>query len=352
MPPKFETVVVTKQPSKSKITTNVEVAGVCHAAQDEAAAAAAENNDRGGVVLKSKDFDKYTTEVDDDEDDDEDEDDNVDDRTAVRTLAANTGSVAILGTTAKCKSPDAPGQQQKPSSAGAVGQPSKKVVAAAAAAGSQSLLSPPPPPADVAVDPNGCREVVVYCVEATPIRRLAAETGSIAILASTVVCPPRQKTVEDVGSAELDRMPVGVAEALDAAERDRPAEAKPEPTTAAEDSDPLIPVPVADAMTEEQRPAGVPDDDGPALDPEPVPSPAADSETPRSATTDDDGDLCHADSHASSRSPLVRQSNQAADQNEYDGFSSSDKWFPKVPVFAKCLPPKSKSKSKYPSRLS
>lgn len=343
--PKFDTVVVTKQPNKLKITTNVEVAGVCHVAQDETVI---DNNDCGSVD-KNENVEKYKKKKDDDEDD------NDDDRTAVRTLAANTGSVAILGTTAKCKSRNGAGQPQLPSSAAVddhqttnvasvIGKLEEKV--AAIDLQPQFGLSS----ADLATDPNSCREVVIYCVEATPIRRLAAETGSIAILVSTVVCPPKGKFVEDVGSEELDRLPVDVVEALDTVERDRSVEAKPRPTTIAEseNGDPLIPVPVVNAMTvEHHSTVTVSNDHVPEPKLKSVPSLTADKEKPHSITTCCDGDLCHVDSHASSRSPLVRQSIKIADQNEYDGFSPPDKWFPKVPVFAKCLPPKSKSKSKY-----
>lgn len=384
VPPTFETVVVTRQPKKSSKT----------AEHQEHARRSAGGNDDGDddddddddIVSKCDDFEKYA------------QDENADsasihyvEATAVRTLAANTGSVAILGTTAKCKSagsspavrqspvdrqqtwsPTTSQQQPQQPKSPTVQQPQLEtryveataVRTLAAETGSIAILG-------TTADPKAKRTAAekkpdddagsIHYVEATAVRHLAAETGSIAILASTAAVsgvsqsrqqppqtpqppPPAESTADVVAGPDhdpdADRIPVGVREVLDSepGAATGPPDTEPEQRDLPDDVDPQIPLPVIYAM--EMKPTAEN-----ALNTATSPSDTRSVSPPRSATVDDG--LVAASSDSSTRKPLLRQSNKTSEQKENDDdvALSSDTWMPsQVPVFAKCPPAKSKSK--------
>lgn len=185
--------------------------------------------------------------------------------TAVRELAANTGSVAILGTTAKCKSAGSSGHS-KAAAASTVERcvsldtahgrsptkPSRRPIEQryveatavrklAADTGSIAILgtTADPKPAD-----RGDGDAAsLHYVEATAVRQLAAETGTIAILASTATGNRNNQPTER-GVYEtplLDDIPYGVVEVLDAEPIDRVSLSSPPLDSSSEQ---LVPLPV------------------------------------------------------------------------------------------------------------
>lgn len=353
MPPTFET-VVTRQPKKSEY------------GKDEGAAkrSAGDGHDKDSdddVTSKCDDFERHALEEGGgDNDNDDNHSVHYVEATAVRTLAANTGSVAILGTTAKCKSVDGSPSISRPS------------------ANRQSTWSP----SRTAFAPVACSksqpQLEVRYVEATAVRTLAADTGSIAILGTTADPRPwsadrnedtgsvrylgaetgsigtlastaavAAKQAESAGRSDLDFIPVGVREVLDSepGELQQREEDRPEGELAGQrdglEKQPLIPLPVVYAM--EMKPADEIFKTMKSID--------RPQYSPESATiiVDDDDDegatVSGSVSDAASRRPLIRQSNKTNDQTaDNEDISLPDGWMPKVPVFAKCPPAKSKSK--------
>lgn len=347
VPPAFETVVVTRQPQTLK-TSN-----------DGGAGYSTEEND--DIVTKCRDFEQYAIEEDVD---------NLSihfvEATATRTLAANTGSVAILGTTAKCKSvgsspavrqPTATDQHEmkSPPSSGIIGSQSQPqlrsrfvdataVRTLAAETGSIAIIGVTATPnPDAEIPPKKTRESTgsIHYVEATAVRHLAANTGSIVILSSTAIQQPIVKDQDD-----FDCIPVGVREVLDSEpaqllqeqqeELKQEQKLMQEPETKEElgkqqqlDSDSQIPLPVIYAM--EMKPiAQVPDN---------VFRPVSSEKhilPPRSMTIDSAIPGRNSAFGAPSRKPLLRQSHETGEKD-------NDGWLPKIPVFAKCLPAKSRS---------
>ncbi|XP_050444056.1 uncharacterized protein LOC126847721 isoform X2 [Adelges cooleyi] len=170
--------------------------------------------------------------------------------TAVRTLAANTGSVAILGMTANVRTPNDSPSRVRPSTSTYL--PEVRYVEAtacrtlAAETGSIAILG-------TTADPKATRNEdagSVHLVEATAVRQLAAETGTIAILASTAAGVNRPIGSEVTG----DVIPVGVSEALDS--HGNPPESECRQSNPGGGDEPMIPETVAQAM--EQEPAREP----------------------------------------------------------------------------------------------
>lgn len=342
--------MVTRQPQTSK-TTGDGIAG--HSTDD--------NDD---IVTKCRDFDQYAIEEDVD---------NLSihfvEATATRTLAANTGSVAILGTTAKCKSVgSSPAIRQSTTAdkqdtklavsseiVGSKSQPQLRsrfvdataVRTLAAETGSIAIIGVTATPnPDVEIPPEKGRGSAgsIHYVEATAVRHLAANTGSIAILSSTAI---QQLAIKD--KDDFDCIPVGVREVLDSEpgkllqnqeqELKQEQEMKEEQETKEKlekeqlDSDPQIPLPVIYAM--EMKPiAQVPDNVFKPVSAEKHILP------PRSMTIDSAIPGRNSAFGAPSRKPLLRQSHETGDKD-------NDGWLPQIPVFAKCLPAKSKSKQRF-----
>lgn len=316
--------MVTRQPQKSSTSSGDTGAPGGRAAD--------EDDDDDDIVAKCDDFDKYALE------------ENADGRslhlveaTAVRTLVANSGSVAILGTTAKCKSlGSSPAVHQSsltvdrqhtwsPSSrspiVGSRSHPElqktdRQVTVTADAEPFEipvetiySKLEP-----EMRTDNGVGMPEPIRFVKATAVRYLAAETGSIAILASTAV---QQPPAEDV----TDRMPVGVREVLDSEPGEQLGEQPDRESVVPRDFDPRIPLPVVLAM--EAKPG-----DG-LVSSDRIFRPIEGAVPGCSSLVE-----------TSTRKPLLRQSNETGDKY----CPSSDGWTPTIPVFAKCLPAKSKSK--------
>lgn len=371
MPPTFDTVVVTRQPQKSK------------SAKDEAAVGRSTGDEDGDddVASKCEDFERHALEHGgvNGVDDDDSHSVHFVDATAVRTLAANTGSVAILGTTAKCKSVDGSPAVHHPLSerqrtwsptalseqvACSKSQPQLEVRYVEATAvrtlaadtGSIAILGTTADPKPQPNKPSSATKDadaagMVHYVQATAVRHLAAETGSIAILASTAAVPATGQQAS--GHNDFDLIPVGVREVLDSEpgkqQQPRKHENRPEGEPQTEQQEepgqrPLIPLPVIYAM--EMKP-------GITMETEGIFKTVKSSSVEKphysqvESTTLDDGDMGAMSSwmsDASSRRPLIRQTNKTSDQSDIDYILSSDVWMPKVPVFAKCPPAKSKSK--------
>lgn len=316
----------------------------------------------------------------------------------MRMLAADTGSLAILGTTAKCKphvdstevhGPVSPeeGQRTQPTTVDDASTPKPQLVVEtrcvqatavrtlAAETGSIAILgtTADPKPQPEKSTRNDEETGSVHYVEATAVGHLAAETGTIAILASTAVVAGLGRVAQKPDGESDDFIPVGVREVLDS-EPVQTRKTEQEPTTEKQeenggerpletggddelasdegpveglqiiDSDPRIPLPVIHAMERKPEVRG-----GPNEMLKTILSFSSPSEKhvlpPRSATTDGvisgGGDVVF---DVSSRKPFIRQSNETREQDELEDLLPPDGWTPKVPVFAKCLAAKSKSK--------
>lgn len=278
--------------------------------------------------------------------------------TAVRTLAANTGSVAILGTTAKCKSVDnSPGVHQplaerqqtwSPSSPSGTNKPLPQVETRyveatavrtlAADTGSIAILGTTADPKPQSQKKTESKEETgsIHYVEATAVRQLAAETGSIAILASTVV--PQKISNDD--QVDFDDIPMGVREVLDS----EPGQLQQQENAEADVDDASnIPLPVIYAM---EMKSGVRDSEEIANNMTQSSSFDKNSFSQQSTTTDSTVSENHAGQTSLSRKPLVRQSNANInrDQQEIDNDTSSIVPNLNTPIFAKCVPIKSNSK--------
>lgn len=347
MPPTFETVVVTRQPKAS------------------AGGGGGGDEDADDVVSKCDDFERYAA-----------ADENGDglsvhyvEATPVRVLAANTGSVAILGTTAKCKPTgvvdDTSATVEQPRPDDQTSRPAGQLVVEtryveatavrtlAAETGSIAILgtTADPKPAPAKGDDDDDDTGSVHYVEATAVRHLAAETGTIAILASTAVsgaAAAGREPREEEPAAAMELMPVGVREVLDCVgpERETTGPDDGERERTIDDADPRIPLPVIHAM--EMKPH-----DGMTTK---TISFSCLSEKrvmpPRSTTTDGvmslGGGSAATVDDGTARKPLVRQSNENRrqrgdnDSDDSDDLSVFEGWT--VPVFAKCRPAKCKSK--------
>lgn len=351
VPPTFDTVVVTRQPQTLK-TSNYGGAG-------------RSIEDTDDIITKCRDFEQYAIEEDVD---------NLSihfvEATATRTLAANTGSVAILGTTAKCKSVGSSPAVRQPTTINKheiQSPPSSEIISSqsqpqlrsrfvdatavrtlAAETGSIAIIGVTATPnLDVETLPEKGRESTgsIHYVEATAVRHLAANTGSIAILSSTTM---PQSIVKDQN--DFDCIPVGVREVLDSEtgqllqeqqdELKQEQELNQEQETKEEvkeeqqlDSDPRIPLPVIYAM--EMKPlAQVPDNVFRPISSEKHILP------PRSMTIDSTIPGRNSAFGSLSRKPLLRQSHETGEKD-------NDGWQPNIPVFAKCLPAKSRSKYRF-----
>lgn len=377
MPPTFETVVVTRQP-KTSAGSGGRGGGGGSGGRGGGGGGGGndEDDDDDDIVSKCDDFERCAA-----------ADENGDglsvhyvEATPVRVLAANTGSVAILGTTAKCKPTAGGGGGGGDTSAASVEQPrpddpssepgggqlvvetryveATAVRTLAAETGSIAILgtTADPKPSAAQVKGDGDDTGSVHYVEATAVRHLAAETGTIAILASTAAVSgtvaglePREDEPAAAAAAAMELMPVGVREVLDCAGPGRRETAADdgdgERTTV--DDDPRIPLPVIYAM--ETKPH-----DGVTSKTKSF-SCLTEKRTmpPRSTTTDGvmnlgGGPTATDDDDGFARKPLVRQSNETRRQrgdngsDDSDDFSVFEGWT--VPVFAKCRPAKCKSK--------
>lgn len=304
--------------------------------------------------------------------------------TAVRSLAAQTGSVAILATTAQRNVADGSssleGEQETslPSSptqrAAAGSQLQSRYVEATAVrhlvaeTGSIAVLSttadpvPKKPDAETTSDGDGGKDDAetgsIHYVEATAVRKLAAETGSIAILSFTAANGQPAKTVQETD--DVNRIPVGVAEVLDSEPGERQEEQQEgneeeqdqkQDVRIVDDDDLEIPLPVIYAM--EMKPdAQIPEKTSPLSKPVSLSSSFEKHGLPPRSMTTDGGHPTVAtepdsvdETASATRNPFVRQSNESQDQNEIEDSVLEDLlWIPKIPVFAKCMPAKSKSK--------
>ncbi|XP_050529644.1 uncharacterized protein LOC126899130 isoform X2 [Daktulosphaira vitifoliae] len=140
--------------------------------------------------------------------------------TAVRTLAANTGSVAILGTTAKCKQPlevaDNDLSSQKPHIEVCYVEATacRKLAAETGSIAILGTTADPKLPLNVSVKKDDDIGSIHY-VEATAVRQLAAETGTIAILASTATTKSQSSELNiSEDNVSVSEIPVGVSEIL------------------------------------------------------------------------------------------------------------------------------------------
>ncbi|XP_060844145.1 uncharacterized protein LOC132924078 isoform X2 [Rhopalosiphum padi] len=342
--PTFETMPVTRQPKKS-YNTGISVADdSVHSDVEEDDVDNDEDDDDDDIGFRCDDFDRYAMEVDGDL-----HSLHFVEATACTTLAANSGTVAILGTTAKCKSADAsPANRQRPPLVGSMSQP-------------MMLES--------------------RFVKATAVRKLAAETGTIAVLSSTTEPEPQYVWVPeeeahfsgrmaacragpsgvqsmDAGpssstqwplqwpvagdskkSENLDRIPVGVIEVLDCEPADQcrptPPKARRFPRAKRATRDKHIPLPVIHAM--EMKPNALGHDDRFKTVTVQPPSSDRHGYRPRMAAGSATFD-------SSSRKPFVRQSNETREHKfTEDDYAAVTDWMANMPVFAKCPPAKSKS---------
>jgi hypothetical protein len=118
---------------------------------------------------------------------------------------------------------------------------------------------------------------------------------------------------------------------------ERYGEQREEPGQGELEQQPLIPLPVILAM-EMKTNAGPKQMFGAAQ----LSSVEKPQYTPKWMTVDGGGDV--GTDSVSSRGSLIRQANNTSDQIDNEDTSPSDGWMPKIPVFAKCPPAKSKSK--------
>jgi len=338
--------VVTRQPKKTKTNEGV-----------------GDEKDDDEVACKCDDFDKYATEENGDN-----HSVHYVEATAVRRLAADTSSVAILGTTAKCKSLcDSPParrpltkKQNTWPSAVAGNLPKKPpqlavetryveataVRTLAAETGSIAILgtTADPKPRQERETADGGETGSVHYVEATAVRTLAAETGTIAILASTAAAGASPSG--DGRDDDPELMPVGVREVLDSEpgevrgrKRERVLDGRPENGGELDENartigrGPQVPLSVVRAMGMKSG--------TPSLAPS---SSEKRGLPPRSVTADGANPGGGSALEAFSRKPLVRQSNEACERDENDYLALIDGWTPTIPVFAKCPPAKAKSK--------
>lgn len=303
--------------------------------------------------------------------------------TALTTLAATSSSVAIIGTTAKCKSAGAsPGTAK--SNPAARSPPIRRQRSSSPSPSETSLPPGPRPPLIGSVS-----QPMLVDVKPAPVRELASETRTKVVASSR----PEKETeelwlseeqwaehlatksghrvirslAEDVGppppspspfstsahqwplqwpvagsskKTNLDRIPVGVIEVLDCEPLDQ---RRPPPTKAQRlpraqrtgRNDLNIPLPVIHAM-------GVKSD---SLNHEDLfktmrvqPS-STDKHGFRSRTGTGSSTF-----DSSSRKPFLRQSNETKSRYTEDEFSAATGWMVNMPVFAKCPPAKSKSK--------
>lgn len=227
--------------------------------------------------------------------------------TAVRHLAAETGSIAVLGVTYD------PTQMKQDSQKSDVGGRNDEETGS------------------------------IHYVEETAVRRLAADTGSIVILSSTAALGHPSKFVQETD--DPSEMPVGVMEVLDSEpgkeqKKQVGNEVKDQNPELQFDYDDLhVPLPVIHAM--EMNP------DAPTLFKTMSLSSSMEKQglPTRSLTTE----LSSVTETASTaRNPLVKQKTDSLDKKEIEETLINLLKIPKItiPEFAKCKPPKSKSKYK------
>ncbi|XP_025190929.1 uncharacterized protein LOC112591352 isoform X2 [Melanaphis sacchari] len=345
--PTFETMPVTQQPQKS-YNTGISVADdrVHSDIEDDNMDYEDEDDD---IAFRCDDFDRYAMEIDGDL-----HSVHFEKATACTELVSNSGTVAIPRTTAKCKSADASpaNKRQRPQLVGSLSQP----------------------------------QLESRFVKATAVRKLAAETGTIAVLSSTTEPEPEPMYVwtekahysdrlaarsggpvaalsldagpppptpspfsssstewpvaGDSRKSDLDRIPVGVIEVLDCEPADQcrptPPKAQRYPKSQRVASrNQNIPLPVIHAM--EMKPNALGHDE--LFKTVTVQPPSSDRHgyRPRMTTGSSTFD-------SSCRKPFIRQSNKTKEYKfTEDDYAAVTGWMATMPVFAKCPPAKSKS---------
>ncbi|XP_029342783.1 uncharacterized protein LOC100164443 isoform X3 [Acyrthosiphon pisum] len=371
-PPNFETVPVTRQPKKSY---NTSATGI----SDDRVYSDVEYDEDSDedMAMKCDDFEKYALDIEDDL-----RSVHYVEATALTTLAATSSSVAIIGTTAKCKSAGASPATAKSNPADT--SPPIRRQQSSSPSSSASPLPPGPRPPLI----GSVSQPLLDDGKQTSVRKLDSEIKTIAVVSSA----PEKETeemwlseeqwtehlatksghrvirslAEDAGppppspspfsasahqwplqwpvagcskQTNLDRIPVGVIEVLDCEPVDQ---RRPPPTKAqrfpkaqrASRGDQNIPLPVIHAM-------GLKSD---SLNHEDMfktmrvqPS-SSDKHGFRSRTGTGSSTF-----DSSSRKPFLRQSNETKPRYTEDEFSAATGWMINMPVFAKCPPAKSKS---------
>ncbi|XP_022168085.1 uncharacterized protein LOC111032160 isoform X2 [Myzus persicae] len=365
-PPKFETVPVTRQPKKNYNTSST---GISVADDRRVRSGVDYDTDSDDeMALKCDDFDSYAMGIEDDL-----RSVHYVEATALTTLAANSSTVAILGTTAKCKSagpsPAIRRQQssspspstsslplgQRPQLIGSVSQDTLEsnhsnttsVRELASEAGTIPVLS----------STSEKEPQALWLSEAEWTEHLATKAGhrDSPLLATESVSPPSSPSpfltsspqwpmIHSSVKSNLDRIPVGVIEVLDCAPADQrrppPTKAQRLPKAQRATRGQNIPLPVIHAM--ERKPNSMGHEE--LFKTMMVQPPSSDKHGYRSrmATGSNTFD-------SSSRKPLLRQSNESKFRYTEDDFSAATEWMINMPVFEKCPPAKSKS---LPSRES
>ncbi|XP_060856001.1 uncharacterized protein LOC132933742 [Metopolophium dirhodum] len=373
-PPNFETVPVTRQPKKSY---NTSATGISVADDRVYSDVEYDEDSDEDMAIKCDDFEKYAQDMEDDL-----RSVHYVEATALTTLAATSSSVAIIGTTAKCKSAGASPATAK-SNPAATSPPIRRQRSSSPSPLASSLPPGPRPPLIGSVSQS-----MLDDVKPVPVREPVSGTGTIAVASSIPVKETEElwlseeqwaehlatksghrvirSLAEDAGppppspspfstsahqwplqwpvagcskQTNLDRIPVGVIEVLDCEPADQ---RRPPPTKAqrlpkaqrASRGDQNIPLPVIRAM-------GLKSD---SLNHEDmfktmrVQPPSSDKHGFRSRTGTGSSTF-----DSSSRKPFLRQSNETKSRYTEDEFSAATGWMVNMPVFAKCPPAKSKS---------
>lgn len=303
------------------------------------------------IATKCDDFDRYAMNIDDDQ-----RSVHYVEATALTTLAANSTSVAILGTTAKCKSAGVSSTiQRQRSSSSSLSTMSLPSLSQTSLESLNSNMTPVRERASItgtitAVRPGESQQV--WLSEAQWAKHLATKINKKPgrLLVTESFSPPSSPSPFLTSShhwpmicsskqSNLDRIPKGVIEVLDCEPVDqrRPPPMKAQRFVKAQRTtrDRNIPLPVIHAM--EMKPNSLGHED--MFKTMKVQPPSSDRHgcRARMATGSSTFD-------SSSRKPFLRQSNESKFRFTEDDYSAATEWMVNMPVFAKCPPAKSKSK--------
>lgn len=313
------------------------------------------DDDSDDMSIKCNDFEKYALANEDDT-----HSVHYVEATALTTLAANSSSVAIIGTTAKCKSAI---QRQRSSSSSSTAsnlppEPRPSLIGSVSKPEVESYCTIDPPLKKLSSQTkdtvkkssnSGGETQVVWLSEEQWTEHLAMKSGHRAIRSLTEDTGPpppspspfskpvNQWPLQYSKQSNLDRIPFGVIEVLDCEPVDqrRPPPTKAQRRAQQISRDQNIPLPVIHAMGINKNSLNHED----MFKTMRVQPPSSDRHGfhSRTSTGSSTFDSC-------SRKPFVQESNEIKSRYTEDEFSAATEWMINMPVFAKCPPAKSKSK--------
>lgn len=299
--------------------------------------------------------------------------------TALTTLAANSSSVAIIGTTAKCKSGCASPATTKCKSADVSAAIQRQRSSSSSSTASNVPSKPRPPLIGSVSQPmlescctiesplkelssqtratvkkssnSGGETQVIWLSEEEWTKHLAMKSGHRAkwsLTEDTGPPPPspspfsksaNQWPLQYSKQSNLDRIPVGVIEVLDCEPVDQrrppPTKAQQFPRAQQISRDQKTPLPVIHAMGIKKNALNHKD----MFKTMRVQPPSSDRHGFHSRTSTGSSTF---DSY--SQKPFLQQPNETKSRYTEDEFSAATEWMINMPVFAKCPPAKSKSK--------